>query len=149
MRLAGSEEELCVRLSSYLRLRHPDVLFHFDFGAGTKLSMSQAVRQKRLNKRAWPDLFIARGVDYIDGDEQTRTYKSFKGLFIELKRDGTRLKRKDGTWANEHVMEQDVVLQQLSNLGYVAQFAVGFDDAVELIESYLDPSTEAVMQEAF
>lgn len=129
MTAVQTEDQLCQQLANYLKVRWPGVLYHFDFGSGTKLSMTQAVRQKRLNDRAWPDLFVAayHGM-------------KFKGLFLELKREGTRIFKRDGKWANDHIMEQHVVLKRLQQQGYVADFAVGFDRAVELIDAFLEAS---------
>ena len=59
------------------------------------------------------------------------------GLFIELKKNGTRLRKKDGSWASEHLEEQAKVLQGLRERGYKAEFAVGFDEAKNLIDNYL------------
>jgi len=59
------------------------------------------------------------------------------GLFLELKRAGARLKKRDGSWVNQHVAEQAAVLDNLCEQGYIAQFAVGYEEAVQLIESYL------------
>jgi hypothetical protein len=61
------------------------------------------------------------------------------GLFIELKKDGTRLKKKDGTWASPHIAEQAETLIKLRGEGYEATFAVGFDEAKATIDSYLRP----------
>jgi hypothetical protein len=133
MRSVRSEEELTFQLAQYMRLKHPTVLYHFDFGAGTHLSMGQAAKQKRLNSRAWPDLFIAKSTMF-DG-----TTNPCAGLFLELKRDGTRLKKRDGSWANEHTAEQAAVLDQLRDEGYYAEFAVGYEEAVSYIERYLNP----------
>lgn len=120
------ESDLQVQVADYLRLRYPKVLFHSDFGSGIKLTKGQAMKQKRQNggRRGWPDLFIAEP----DG---------LHGLFIELKAKGVRLKKKDGTWASEHLAEQNEVLQALSNKGYAAYFAVGFEEAKQIIDDYL------------
>ena len=89
--------------------------------------MGQAVKQKRLNggRRAWPDMFVA---------EPTLDYS---GLFIELKKDGTRLKKQNGEWSSEHIAEQARMLTELSARGYKADFALGFDQAKRLIDNYL------------
>jgi hypothetical protein len=63
--------------------------------------------------------------------------KGCHGLFIELKREGTRLKKKDGTWASAHLEEQNEVLNQLQKKGYAAYFAVGFEEAKQIIDDYL------------
>lgn len=122
-----SEAELQVMLAEYLSLQHPGVLFHSDFGSGVKLTPGQAVRQKKQNggKRAWPDLFIATPTNL------------FHGLFVELKREGTRLKKKNGEWATVHIAEQAEVLGQLRERGYEAVFACGFNEAREIIDAHI------------
>lgn len=127
-----TELELQAQVADYLRLRYPNVLFHSDVGSGLKLTMGQAVKQKRLQggRRAWPDIIIAeRGLD-MGGNVRY-------ALFIELKRDGVKLKKKSGEWANEHIAEQAEMLEELRDRGYMAEFACGFDDAKELIDEYL------------
>lgn len=72
-------------------------------------------------------MFIAEPVGYLGQS----------GLFLELKREKTRLKKKDGTWASPHIAEQAEMLEQLRARGYGAEFAVGFDEAKEIIDNYL------------
>ena len=55
----------------------------------------------------------------------------------KLKAKGARLKKKDDSWATEHIAEQNEMLNKLQRKGYVACFAVGFDEAKEIIDSYL------------
>lgn len=121
------ESDLQQQVADYLRLQYSDVMFHSDFGSGIKLTMGQAVKQKRLNggRRAWPDMFIAKAKG------------GYHGLFIELKKDGTRLFKRDGTPASQHVAEQEQALIRLSDAGYKAMFAVGFEQAKEVIDNYL------------
>lgn len=130
------EEVIQQQLADYLRLQYPDVIFHSDFGSGTKLTMGQAVKQKRLNggKRAWPDMFIAKPFwGKIGGNDMCH----YCGLFVELKREGTRLYKKNGEWASRHLAEQEDLLIGLRKQGYKAEFAVGFDEAKDLIDAYL------------
>lgn len=130
------EEVIQQQLADYLRLQYPDVMFHSDFGSGTKLTMRQAVKQKRQNggRRAWPDMFIAEPMPRcVDGSWN----HEYNGLFIELKKEGTRIKKKNGEWASEHIAEQYDVLDRLRFRGYKAEFAVGFDEAKDLIDAYL------------
>lgn len=121
------ESDLQVQVADYLRLRYPKVLFHSDFGSGIKLTQGQAMKQKRQNggRRGWPDMFLA---EPRNGQH---------GLMIELKRQGTRLKKKDGTWASSHLEEQNEVLNALQKKGYAAYFAVGFEEAKDIIDDYL------------
>lgn len=130
------ESDLQIMVADYLRLQYPNVLFHSDFGSGIKLTMGQAAKQKRQNggRRAWPDMFIA---------EPTKKYS---GLFIELKKEGTRLQKKNGEWATPHIEEQAKVLMQLDDKGYMAKFARGFDEAKKIIDDYLGGTNGADAQ---
>ena len=131
------ESDLQVMVADYLRLQYPSVLFHSDFGSGIKLTPGQAVKQKRQNggRRAWPDMFIAEPMVEFDFLEPIGM-KAY-GLFIELKKDGTRLKKKNGDWASPHIAEQAEVLEQLRQRGYAAEFACGFEEAKAIIDKYL------------
>lgn len=126
-----SESELQKNIATYLCMQYPDVLFHSDYGSGIKLHPWQATIQKAQNggRRAWPDMFIA--------EPQPHGRDWYHGLFIELKKEGTRLKKKNGEWASNHIREQAEVLDQLREKGYEAQFAVGFEEAINLIDEYL------------
>lgn len=127
-----TESELQVAVARYIRLRYPEVIFHSDFGSGIKLTKGQAIKQKRQNGglRGWPDMFIAEGRG------------KHRGLFIELKKDKTRIKKKNGEWASEHIAEQAQLLSRLRGRDYEAQFAVGFDEAVDIIDGYLGGEDE-------
>lgn len=130
------EEVIQQQVADYMRLQYPDVLFHSDFGSGVKLTMGQAVKQKRLNggRRAWPDMFIAEPAQRcIDGSWDYE----YHGLFIELKKEGTRLKKRSGEWATDHIAEQANILEMLRARGYRAEFARGFEEAKGLIDDYL------------
>lgn len=134
--MAMKEIEVQAMVADYLRLHYPGVLFHSDFGSGIKLTMGQVVKQKRLNggRRAWPDMLIAEPMPRcVDGSWN----HEYNGLFIELKKEGTRLKKRNGEWASEHIAEQSQVLQALQDRGYKADFALGFDQAKRLIDDYL------------
>lgn len=144
-----TESELQTQVADYLRLQYPGVLFHSDFGSGIKLTMGQAIKQKRQNggRRAWPDMFIAepksvriecKVVDKYGITEDAHFIDQKYGLFIELKKDGTKIFTKKGTLvSNEHIREQFDLLEQLRHKGYVAKFACGFDEAKEIIDNYL------------
>lgn len=131
------ESDLQVMVADYLRLHYPDVLFHSDFGSGIKLTMGQAAKQKRQNggRRAWPDMFIAQPRFETDPLEPIGVLAY--GLFIELKKEGARLKKKNGEWATPHIAEQAEVLKKLRDCGYWAEFACGFDEAKKIIDAYL------------
>lgn len=111
----------------YLKLQYPDVIFRTDFAAGIKMTVGQATKHKRMQHgRAYPDLFIAEP----NGE--------YAGLFIELKNEGVKTHKKDGTLvSNPHIIEQARMLEMLQAKGYYASFASGFDQAKELIDEYL------------
>jgi hypothetical protein len=129
--LSNPENNFYEQLAQYLKLQHPDVLFHFDLSGVNNGSLYTRSLYSRLNGRGWPDLFIARAA-MMPG-----TTNVYYGLFLELKVDGTRLKKADGSWASPHIAQQANVLNLLASEGFVAQFAVGLDEAIALIDSYL------------
>lgn len=131
--MAVSEAILQEQVADYLRLQYPQVVFHSDTGSITRLTPRQGARRKRQNggRRAWPDMFIAEPALSTD----IRLIRA--GLFIELKKEGTRLKKKDGKWASEHIAEQAEMLDILEFRGYKAVFCVGFEEAKKVIDEYL------------
>lgn len=127
-----SESQLQVAVANYLATRYPKVLFHSDFGSGVRLTAGQARVNSAQNagRRGWPDLFVAMPCFDYGADRWSC------GLFIELKAEGTRLKKKNGEWASAHIAEQAEVLKALCANGYCACFAVGFDEAARVIDYY-------------
>jgi hypothetical protein len=126
-----TETALYEQIAKYLNLKHRGVLYRFDQGGMWTSSHKARNLYGRLNSRAWPDLFLAKPV----------TDTPCAGLFLELKREGTRIQTKAGRWANPHIEEQAAVLDQLRDAGYYCEFAVGFTQAVAYIDAYLG-STE-------
>lgn len=148
--MIGKETSIQLKVADYLALQYPTIIFHSDFGSGVKLNKVQAALQKRLNggRKSYPDIFIAQplkvGYDYC--------ITRYSGLYLELKKDGTKLVRdkdarkilkgefklrKKGDWWDQHTEEQALMLEQLRQRGYCAEFAVGFDEAKRIIDSYL------------
>ncbi len=79
-----------------------------------------------MNNFKYPDLFIAK------------KSKDFAGLFIEYKKDGTVLYKKDGSMRkNEHIEGQNRALQLLQTEGYYAVFSIGVKKTKKLITQYL------------
>lgn len=132
MLMRKTEENLHLKICDYLRKNYPDVLFRTDFSSGMKMSPGQAAKHKKFQKsRAWPDLFIACPQFY-------GWWMAESGLFIELKAEGTKLCKKNGEMvANKHYREQAEMLEKLRKLGYCAEFAVGYDEAIRIITNYL------------
>lgn len=135
------EEILHLKVCDYLRKNYPDVLFRTDFSSGMKMTPGQAAKHKKFQKsRAWPDLFIAKPTmkikyNYYAGEQFLDGYA---GLFLELKAEGVKLYKKNGQMvANKHYHEQAEMLEKLHLNGYVAKFAVGYDEAIKIITDYL------------
>ena len=127
------EHDIYILIADYLRYQYPEVIYRFDLAADLKLSIGQARKHKRLQKyRGYPDLFIAE-VKAVDDARKVRF-----GLFIELKKEGTRIFKMDGTLVSDtHIREQYDMLHDLRARGYAAEFGIGFEGAKKLIDSYM------------
>lgn len=133
--IAMTEIMLYEQIAQYLNLKYPDTLYHFDLSGIWTPSHKARNLYGRLNRRAWPDLFIARESSVYSDD---RTYAHFYGLFLEIKREGTRIFKKNGDLvSNPHIFEQWVLLEHLREQGYAAYFACGYDEAIKYIDDYL------------
>jgi hypothetical protein len=130
MSIAASENVLYEQLAHYLDIKYgnPKVLYYFDRAGVHNPSRFTRNMYARLNNRAWPDLLI---------DQPVIAPTTAAGLFLELKREGARLTKANGEYVSRHIAEQAVMLHALQDAGYVAQFACGFKEAVEMIDSYL------------
>jgi len=128
------EYVICKDIAIYMRLQYPKVLFHFDL-AGLNLSRAQAGMMKAIQgSRGWPDLFIAK-LKYEDlGNNEAVVWQ---GLFIELKKEGEKIYRKNGIHFTPHIKEQSEMLFKLRESGYKADFGIGFDACKRLIDEYL------------
>lgn len=127
------EHQLYEKIARYLQENYPDVIYRFDIAADLKLTKGQAAKHKRLHpKRGYPDLFIAN--HYYDLENCV----DYHGLYLELKADGNSPFKKDGTLKkDEHLEEQEEMLEALRSRGYMAHFTTGFDEAKKLIDDYL------------
>ena len=133
------EEFLHLKVCDYLRKNYPDVLFRTDFSSGMKMSPGQAAKHKKFQKsRAWPDLFIAESGVVEFKEDGLIAHLRKNGMFLELKADGVKLYKKDGTLRkNKHIEEQAEILDKLNESGYYARFAVGYNEAIKIITNYL------------
>jgi len=122
-----TESQLHLAVCDYIRLQYPHALFNSDM-SGIKLTMGQAIKAKKLrSSKGFPDLVIY---------ESRRGYSA---LFVELKKEGEKLYKKDGfTPRTPHLLEQWNMLQDLEERWFSAQFAVGFDEAKTIIDYYFN-----------
>lgn len=132
----NSEASLHEQACDYLRLKYGWAIFRTDYAAGLKLTMGQAIRHKRLQSgRAWPDLLIVERSPYLNDGK----VDYYSGLFIELKREGTTIRRKDGELvADKHIREQAEMLEALERRGFKAVFACGFDEFKAVVDDYFE-----------
>lgn len=120
------EYNIQVMICQYLNIAYPNVMFMSDTIANIKLAIPQQVRNKAIQKQGFkcPDLIIFK------------PNSIYHGLFIELK--ATNIYKKDGMLLkNEHVEGQAKTIEGLNQLGYCAKFAIGFDEAKEVIDWYM------------
>lgn len=141
-----SEKVLHQHIAQYIRAQYPRIIFFTDSGSGAyfqgKAGALTKKKMQALNSAddVIPDMFIAepRTVEMSVGEFTDVVVMKFAGFYIEVKKDGTRLFKRDGhTWATPHIAEQAKTLQRLRDRGYAAEFAVGFDDAKKQIDQYL------------
>ena len=121
-----SEQNLQVSISQYIKLKYPDIIFTSESG-GLRLSISQAVLLKKCRScKALPDLWILEA------------RKGYHGCLLELKKEGTKLYKKNGDLKKDkHIAEQEEIQHRLRNKGYFCEFAVGFDEARSIVDYYL------------
>jgi len=130
------EEKAQIRICKYLRKDYPDVIFTCDLASGMKLPIHIAAKNKSMrSSRGLPDLFIAMPKQKPMVAHYPQYYY---GLFIELKSEDVVIWNKDGSLRKDpHLAEQAEILKQLSNEGYMAVFAVGYEEAKKIIDEYL------------
>jgi hypothetical protein len=113
-------------LVKYMELQYPNIICKFDSLANVYLTPHQRQYYKKQGMtKSFPDLLIA---------EPREKYHAF---FLELKRDGFQIFRKNGNFVSERIEQQYKMLTKLRTKGYYAEFAFGFDDARQKIDSYL------------
>jgi hypothetical protein len=123
------EADIYTHLTTWLRYQHPNLIWRWDFAAGTKLSIGQAVKMKALQDgSAYPDFFLAKPVG------------KYSGLYLEIKKEGFDLfqKRNPIAFANQHIANQNDCLKKLQEAGYYAEFAIGEDECIKIITMYLN-----------
>lgn len=126
VRIIGTEAQIYEQVASWMRYQHPGVAFHMDLAGVHNPSPRTRALYGRVNRRAWPDLVVAE------------PRAGYGGLYLEIKKDGTRIKKRNGDWASPHIEEQAEVLHELRTAGYVADFSVGFEQTKQMISSYLN-----------
>ena len=120
-----SEESEQFSVIRYLKHKYPHVIFRCS-PEGIRMSIGMAVKLKKNG-------ILIRGLPDIEIFEPHGRYS---GLFIELKKTDRKLKKRDGNWIDAHTQEQFETLEKLNAKGYYATFAIGYADAVSIIDNY-------------
>lgn len=117
------EETLHIAVCNYLKLQYPSVIFTSE-SSGVRLTMGQAIKAKKMRSGdKLPDLWILEA------------RHGYHGLLIELKVE--RITTKTGAYKTDHIKKQADTINRLMDKGYYATFAVGFEDAKNVIDNYL------------
>jgi len=121
------ESKLHEQITNYLLLQYPKVRFISSLTGEHNSSHIVRARNSRIqHSPGQPDLLI---VEKRNG---------FSGLALELKTINANPFKKNGELrANEHLRQQDEWLTYLRIQGWSAHFAIGFDNAKELINKYM------------
>lgn len=112
-----TEERVQISIVEYLKLQYPNVLFTATMGGQFQKHYSQRLKAKRTG--------YLKGVSDLLIFEPNKTYK---GLFIELKKDKKSYPSK----------EQKLFIQNALNRGYYAICCKGFDHCREIIDKYFN-----------
>jgi len=122
------EYDLQVAVCRYLSYQYPDVEYMSDTIANLKLTKTQAIRNKKIQKNGFkcPDLLILE------------PRNNFFGLFIELKLE-TPFKKDGGIKASDkdHLKGQLETIEKLNKKGYFCCFSWSFDMTKQIIDNYL------------
>ena len=127
-----SEESQQTLFVNYLRKTYPHIIWRAN-PEGIRLSIGQAVRLKKNG-------VIQRSLPDVEVFYPTTLYYA---LFIEMKKEDFKLRKENGDlYKNPHISEQLETLTKLNALGYYATFATGFEHAKNILDAYIECSTE-------
>lgn len=122
------EKSTQVAISTYLKTQYKDVIFFSD-ASGVRLTMGQSVTLKRMrsNNCNIPDMIILEPKG------------KFCGLLLEVKSDKYSPYLKNGELSsNKHIQNQVDSLEKLKGKGYACFFAVGIENAKQIIDNYMN-----------
>lgn len=118
------EQELVVKFINY---KYKDWIYQVNWLSGCKLPIGLAVKAKRKgHQKSIPDIMIFEP----RGD--------YHGLFIELKRKGSKTLKRNGEVVSPHLAEQLKTLSRLHDKGYAAVLSCGYHEAVDYIAAYAE-----------
>ena len=119
----SAEQREHTALCKWLSLQYPNLLWWHTPNESKKTPFERFLFTVMGGKRGVSDfVFIEPKGEY-------------SGLFIELKATGIKTHKKNGEC---YYPEQELFLNKAKERGFYATFAVGFDEAKKVIESYMN-----------
>jgi hypothetical protein len=137
-----AEDSLYKQVGVLMKICYPDAIYRFDFGAGAYLNKNYRLmslqKSIQMDGVKYPDFFLAEPV-MMDGDIR-------HGLYLEMKAEGEKIFKKDGSYVSDHVRQQAECLKKLQDRGYWAMFAIGIHSVQDIIDSYLSFTSHQKMR---
>lgn len=123
------------RTIKLLKRDYPGIIFRTDFASGMLMEDPRvAAKHKRLQyRRGWTDIFVYKPMVH----DTVLGRREYAGLALELKAADVKLKKRDTTWASDHIREQYEMMVELDAAGYACAFARGYDEAARVLQWYL------------
>ena len=114
---------------SYLKEKYPEVRFYSTLDGFNLGNQRSLISSLQWFTPGVPDLFI-----YFNNGTHHM-------LVVELKKDGVSIYLKDGKTIrnDEHLQRQNEWLKYFRQQGARAEFAVGYKEAIALIDSHINP----------
>lgn len=121
-----SETQMTNAICKFLHQFYPDVEWRTDKDGNFASRTALWAKGAQKGKKGFPDLII----------KEKR--KGYKGLVLELKKDGVRVFKQDGTlYKDEHLEEQKEWLEWFEDMGCKTGFSVGLQQTIRTINEYL------------
>jgi hypothetical protein len=124
------ETEIQKALCRYVSLKYPDAIFNCDC-SGLNLSAAQAGQAKVMRSdKGFPDFVLYE------------PRNGYHGLFIEIKKEGTKLMRKSrkqvySIFKIDHLENQQAMIEKLRKKGYYACFGIGLSQCIRFVDGYM------------
>lgn len=121
------EEKLHFAIVDYLKLQYPNV-YVISESSGVRVTPGLAKKLKRTRSaHVHLDLYILE------------PRNGFHGLILELKaKDIYQKKNPELFLKSDHINDQAKTIKELNKKGYLATFAIKFDEAKKIIDNYLN-----------
>lgn len=117
-----AEQKEHIVICKYLAIKYPNLLWWHTPNESKKTPFERFLFSEMGGKAGVSDFIILE------------PNSKYKGLFIELKASNKKIFKKDGSCYYE---SQNKFIKQCNERGFFACFAVGYEDAINIIENYL------------